>query len=470
MMNEVLSTLTGGAAMPPSLFPLKLIQGCNTPDDVITGQIYANVRRDYLPWLMPQDVKDRPLVIVAGGPSLKERWEEIAAHNGDILALNGAYEFLMDRGIAPDYWMLLDAREANIDFLNKIHPRTRHYLAAQCHPAIFDRLHDSEATLYLTSHAATDEAIEGLGRERSPRLHGPAGTVGMKALGLAYVLGYRELHLYGYDSSHAGEAHHAFAQPLNDDRKTLDIYIGEQLYVTSPSLANQVQEFPGLAAMLVRDCGVSIELHCAGLMPDWVAYCNEMGRTPLETREQEKYEAMWSESKYRKEAPGEQIAPAAILALGMEAGDSVIDFGCGTGRGAARLQNAGMHVTAVDFARNCLDEGVSVPFVYACLWDLPEGLAADWGYCTDVMEHIPPEKSARVVAGIAKRCRRGAYFQIATGDDNLGVLIGRKLHMTVMPAESWLLLMQRFWDEVSWQELEGGAVFVCRAPKEGIIA
>jgi len=469
-MNPIHSTLSGGAATPPSLFPLKLIQGCNTSDDVIAEQIHANVRREHLSWLAPEAVKDRPLVIVAGGPSLKERWQEIAAHNGDVLALNGAYEFLMDRGIAPDYWMLLDARAENIDFLNKIHPRTRHFLAAQAHPSLFDRLHESNVTLYLSSHSAVDEAIEGLGRERSPRLDGPAGTVGIKALGLAYVLGYRELHLYGYDSSHADGAHHAFPQPLNDDRKTLDIYIGHRAYATSPSLANQVQEFPGLAAMLIRDHGVSIDLHCSGLLPDWVAYCNDLGQTPLVTREQEKYEAMWAEAKYRKEAPGEHIVPEAVLALGMEAGDSVIDFGCGTGRGAARLQKAGMQVTAVDFARNCLDEGVSVPFVYACLWELPEELRADWGYCTDVMEHIPPEKVNRVLAGIAKRCGKGAYFQIATEDDNLGVLIGRKLHMTVMGAQSWLNVMRQFWTEISCTECEGGAVFTCRAPKPDIIA
>lgn len=422
--------------------PLTLVHGCNVDRETIRAQLRVNIERD-LPWLDCVPAHGGELAIVAGGPSLAHYWPQIHGQDA-VLSTNGTYGFLLDRGIVPDYWMLLDARLENIDFLRNVSLTTQHYLAAQCHPAIYDRLIQQDATvlLYLTTLPDTLEMTAHIKRTKV-QLAGVVGTVGTKALAMGFALGYRKFHLYGYDSSYA-ESHHAYPQPLNDASQTIEVFLGDKRYVTTPSFAHQATEFPGFASEMAQFHGCEITLHCDGLLPDLVAQGNEEGKTPLKIREQAKYQEMWSHDGYRDFAPGERYADQAIAALGMVPGDSVIDFGCGTGRGAAALKSAGMVVTAVDFAGNCLDiEALHLDFRQECLWELPDTLIADYGYCTDVMEHIPLEKVDAVLAGIARCCRYGAFFNISTTDDNCGRLVGRKLHMSILTAGAWATALRR---------------------------
>ena len=443
-----------GAAMP--LRPLKLIPGCNTLPEVTREQLKVNVERD-VPWLDIEDIKDEPLIIVAGGPSLTHRWPEILAHKGKILALNNTYRFLLERGIVPDYFMLLDARLENIRFLDHLSTHTRHFIAAQCHPAIFDRLERYQTTLYLTTLPETVELTAHINKPKI-QIAGNVGTVGIKALCLAYALGFKELHLFGYDSSYEGEAHHAYQQSLNDNTQKIDVYVDGQGFITSPTFAHQASEFCAIAGELTRTYGFDIELHCDGLLPRLVEFSNRLGETPLEIREQQKYETMWTYDQYRKTAPGENHV---VTAMNLFSGKSVIDFGCGTGRGAQYLKNEGYDVTGIDFASNCRDSHVDFKFIQACLWDLP-WISADWGLCTDVMEHIPPEKIYTVLHGIASRVTEGAYFNISTQDDRLGTLIGRKLHLSIAPAAVWKQELEKHFSSVQMIELDGDAVFICR--------
>lgn len=436
------------------IHPIKFIPGCNTPREVSLENASINVRRT-LPWLEMSPPSGRPLVIVAGGPSLKDRYHEIWSHRGDVMALNNAYAFLVERDIIPEYFMLLDARPQNLEFVRNPHRETMHYLAAQCDPSVFDALKDYDTTLYLTTLEGIDEVVAGIDKPKH-KVAGTVGTVGVKALCLAHALGYKELHLYGYDSSYA-DSHHAFAQALNDDAKTIEVYLDGKTYVTTPTFAHQASEFCAMAAGMVR-MGFSIELHCSGLLPDLVSYSNNA--PPLEVREREKYEEVWRHDVYRKHAPGSEHVARAALALGMKAGESLADFGCGTGRGASQFMHLGINVVGIDFASNCLDEYSSVPFIQACLWDMPM-MRVDYGFCTDVMEHIPNEKVTAVLEQIAARAR-SAYFNIATRDDALGALIGKRLHMTVMPAENWKSLLEVHWDSVEMIDADGEVIFVCK--------
>jgi len=154
-----------------------------------------------------------------------------------------------------------------------------------------------------------------------------------------------------------------------------------------------------------------------------------------------KYGKLWERKEYRAVAPGEQFAPVFLDHARPKHGSHVIDFGCGTGRGAAVLANAGMKVTMLDFVRNSLDDdvrsrlGESFTFKKHDL-EKPSPVIAEYGYCTDVMEHIPPGKVNLVLENIlrgAKHC----FFVISTGDDVCGRLIGETLHLSVHPFDWW---------------------------------
>lgn len=174
-----------------------------------------------------------------------------------------------------------------------------------------------------------------------------------------------------------------------------------------------------------------------------------------------KYRKAWSYDRYRKVAPGEALVGAAATIMGCRAGETLIDWGCGTGRAAAAFQALGMKVTGFDIADNCLDSAVDVPLVVGCLWDPPPGLSALYGYCTDVLEHIPPKQVGPVLDGIAERTRKAAFFQVATFHDGFGKVLGEPLHLTVRPADWWLGRLEKRWRVVTRSGDDKRPQFVC---------
>jgi SAM-dependent methyltransferase len=162
--------------------------------------------------------------------------------------------------------------------------------------------------------------------------------------------------------------------------------------------------------------------------------------------EQQKYELMWSREQYRIVSPGEGIAHHFLYVAKPRAGATVIDFGCGTGRGGLMIALFGerLKVEMVDFAANCLDEDVAaacqtqshaLAFTQADL-SKPLPIAGEYGFCTDVMEHIPPEQVNRVLTHILQAAQH-VFFQISCRDDDCGQLIGETLHLSVHDAAWW---------------------------------
>jgi hypothetical protein len=46
-------------------------------------------------------------------------------------------------------------------------------------------------------------------------------------MSLAFGLGYRKIHLYGFDSSYREDTHHAYMQNLNDGDLVVDVLAGD---------------------------------------------------------------------------------------------------------------------------------------------------------------------------------------------------------------------------------------------------
>lgn len=99
----------------------------------------------------------------------------------------------------------------------------------------------------------------------------------------------------------------------------------------------------------------------------------------------------------------------------------------------------------MDIAPNAL--GRDIPYLEANLWDLPS-IRARYGFCVDVMEHIPPERVDQVLENIQKSVTESVFFQIALfkdGGSNL-VKTDSPLHLTVEKAEFWAEKMRKYFD------------------------
>lgn len=175
--------------------------------------------------------------------------------------------------------------------------------------------------------------------------------------------------------------------------------------------------------------------------------------------EKAKYEQVWEHEEYRTVAPGEDAAFLFKRVVSPQKNESLIDFGCGTGRGGVALAAlCKLNVTLLDFAGNCLDKDSreylqefphKIKFVEHDLTQ-PTELRAMYGYCTDVMEHIPPEQVDAVLNTILSSARK-VFFQIACVEDQLGKLIGQPLHLSIHDHKWWRQKLEDMGCIVRWE-------------------
>jgi SAM-dependent methyltransferase len=431
-------------ATAPLVLPVAVV--CNTANDDLHANIRTNSRRP-AEWVTTLPEHAGTALLCGSGPSLVDTLEEIrerARAGATVFALNGAARFLAERGIVPDYQVIIDARERTADLVG---PARVHLFASQVHPACFDRAPDARVW-----HLQIED-IESLFPETTPgpyALIGGAASVGNTATCLAYVLGYRELHCYGYDSSHRQGESHAFRQAMNDAEPFTEVEFDGNVYTASITMKLQADTFMKTARAL-EGCGCTLNVHGDGLLP-------AMWRAPRETlTEAEKYERMWTEDAYRMTAPGEHCVPT-FLSVAKPTG-RVIDFGCGTGRAALALRAAGLEVLLVDFTANSRDaEARELPFLRHDLTE-PLPVSAPFGYCTDVLEHIPTDKVEAVLRNVTDAAET-VFFQISTVPDRMGDLIGQTLHLTVRPHVWWKARLAAL-GEVTWEyAAEESSLFV----------
>ena len=186
--------------------------------------------------------------------------------------------------------------------------------------------------------------------------------------------------------------------------------------------------------------------------------------TDLATTEAEKYAKVWADDRYRRISPGMMEAPRAAAAMSCMPGDTLNDYGCGTGRATKWWEEyESLYVTGIDHARNALE--TDVVFISACLWEMGWVPEADYGFCCDVMEHIPPEKVDAVLSNIADRTLKQTWFRIALKPDSMGpLLLGTPLHLTIQPYEWWQAKLQEYWTAVDLVEVTAGyGVWLCSA-------
>ncbi|MFA6041352.1 MAG: 6-hydroxymethylpterin diphosphokinase MptE-like protein, partial [Methylophilus sp.] len=384
---------------------MKIETTCNTPDEVLFNNIAINSARN-LPWLKQTDAHDGHAVIVGGGASVKDWIDEIRMRreNGQVIfALNGAAKYLMSYGIMADFCVIVDARERNADFLGYTNS---YLLSSQVSPFLFNVLEEArvkDITLWHQEYPDNMPEFDAALPDTQPEhtLIGGGTTVGLSAMVIAYALGYRALHLYGYDSSYTDDNLHAYAQ--NDPQRVIcDVTVAGKTFKTTLAMAKQAELFPQLSDSLI-DFGCTITIRGDGLLP----FTSKMSTIePEKISEQEKYQKMWEHSEYRHASPGESRVSLFLLAANPKPSDTVIDFGAGTGRAALRIHKMRLcNVIMLDFADNCLDEEVRANISEKLRFNIadltqPIPHHAKYGYCTDVLEHIPTDDVEKVIKNI----------------------------------------------------------------------
>ena len=130
---------------------------------------------------------------------------------------------------------------------------------------------------------------------------------------------------------------------------------------------------------------------------------------------------------------------------------SILDYGCG--RGSLR--------TAVPWSVVEYDPGIPGKSF------LPE--PADLVVCTDVLEHVEPEKVGNVLQHLRSLTLKGAFFVIALSPAHQILTDGRNAHLSLHPPTWWLQELEAAGFEIVKSQLKKG-LFIWVIPKRPLLA
>lgn len=246
------------------------------------------------PGLKPHEFKGQAIAICGGGPSLSrlDQIKELRAiqkKGGKVLAINRTHDWLFTKGIAPWGGILLDPVPAVASYMT---PRrgVRYYVGSQCHPSTFDNFDKPDVQKIIWHATSVPELQDELNaHERLFCVPANGSTCGLRAILLAYIIGFREIHLFGFDSCFEQNAGgslkvvdqkpvlHAYPKPEaihQITELTIPYPDGQKKYFGNTMMLAQADEFQEF--LMGRDKGLTegmlerhdLFVHGSGLIPD----------------------------------------------------------------------------------------------------------------------------------------------------------------------------------------------------------
>ena len=234
----------------------------NTVED-IDRNIESALQRHYIPLPGLVGTKRGAVSIVGSGPSLKKNWRKMVAMKHEIIACNAACQFLLERGVVPQYMFCFDADPLMLEFITP-HPDITYLMGSRCPPAAFDMLKDCRVVVW---HAGGDENIEKLLNKHNkaePMVSGGTAAVTRSML-LAQAMGWQDIHLWGCDSSYSeGDTH---IRKSTTDEKGMQVMVNGKAFWASPWMCQQAEDFKLLSNPLRDIYNVNLHVHGDGLIP-----------------------------------------------------------------------------------------------------------------------------------------------------------------------------------------------------------
>jgi len=396
-----------------------------------------------------------PIAVVGFGPSLQDTWEQIRDFRY-VMTCSGSHKFLVERGIVPFYHVEVDPRPHKVELIGPPQPETEYLIASACSPKVFDHLQGFNVKLWHVFDPS----------ESGHRLL-PAGEwsvtggcdVGMRALTLAAFIGFRELHVFGMDGCARQGRRHAAAHPHTPSKYNTVEYRGVT-YDTTPAMleaarqvAHELNQMPkvhatfygeGLIQAMMRDYTPTPVEHKKQSLSDAIAIL----KPELISAEYRALNARLHEENFAYGVGGAKHAPTVLKLCEALKTTSVLDYGAGKG------------LLANDLPFPIWEYDPAIPE------KAHEPRPADIVVCTDVLEHIEPDRLTFVLADLARCCRKVGYFVIHTGPAAKFLADGRNTHLNQHGEEWWRKRLAQFFT-VGKITKKGPELFVVVGKKGG---
>lgn len=196
-------------------------------------------------------------VIVGGSPSIADHLEKIRAFAADpdntIFAVNWSHTWLINNGIIPDACVFFEIDAEPEETLKALHPEVTYYICSHCHPKSFDEVKKFKAVLWHSPPNSEGEKVVGDELFKGSNLVGGGIGTFTRTLTIALHLGYRNIELFGVDSSFPDDSKSThvdgYETPAKVDVDAFYIYAKPsgteevRRFKTMGYLALQVEEF-----------------------------------------------------------------------------------------------------------------------------------------------------------------------------------------------------------------------------------
>jgi hypothetical protein len=184
-----------------------------------------------------------------------------------IIACNAACQFLLERGVVPQYMFCFDADPLMLEFVTP-HPEITYLMGSRCPPQAFELLKDCKVVVW---HAGGDSNIEKLLNKHGkmePMVAGGTAAV-TRSMMLAQAFGWTEIHLWGCDSSYSESDTHIRKSTTNEIG--LSVMVNGKEFMCSPWMCQQAEDFKILSNPLRDQYNIDLHVHGDGLIPH-IAY------------------------------------------------------------------------------------------------------------------------------------------------------------------------------------------------------
>lgn len=168
--------------------------------------------------------KDIPAIVVAAGPSLEDSVEALRKAKGKaiIVAVDRALQFLLDRGIKPDFVTNIDSKKSVKHFTTEDSVDIPMFCLTTSQPLIMDKNKGRRIICTCTGYLYP-YYMEALQDYPAVEISGSVATVSIAALG---YLGAKKICLVGQDLSYRGDKSHAGEDLVESSQAKLELIDG----------------------------------------------------------------------------------------------------------------------------------------------------------------------------------------------------------------------------------------------------
>lgn len=244
------------------------------PDQESRANIVAANARG-LRGFMPSLVKhDGHMVIVGSGPSVADHIEDIRAEQSrgrPVMAIKGAHDWLIERGVTPDLWVSMDSQVSILKHLQRRSNSTCYLVASKVPGEVFDWLKDHQVVVWNAWMGQGEEALFPGGS----CMVGGGSTSGLRGITLAWLMGFRRVILYGFDSCLKEGAKRVDGSKPIDWTMPVQVGINGKPRLCDSSMASQANEFQAMTFDVMDD--LKVKVVGDGLLADIMAERQRLG-------------------------------------------------------------------------------------------------------------------------------------------------------------------------------------------------